>query len=459
MDGIIRILRRFIGLTILICAFLFVLNIVMLSTLIFKERNEEQSPKLVVQNVASTLSRTNTSYELGEEAEKLLSQNQAWAMLVDNQGKVTWDYLLPKDLPRSYTLTEVAKFSRNYLADYPVFIWEHRDGLIVVGYPKNSYAKYQFYFLISWIKSLPLRVVFLLIGNIALVLLLTILIGTRLIKSIKPLVSGIHALGREEAVYVESKGILNDLANSINYTSDIIQVKNGKLKARDEARSNWIAGISHDIRTPLSMVLGYASELEENTAVPGEQRLQAGIIRRQGEKLRSLINDLNLVSMLEYEMQPLNVKVIRLSVIARQVVSEFLNNGLDDTYIIHLHISDESIKVKADEKLLLRAITNLVQNSISHNPEGCEIFLETSLSSDHLTCQFIVSDHGRGIPQEEYSDLMELPYSSGRKRTIHNGHGLGLPMVARITKAHQGRLILKSNAGKGLRAIIELPTG
>src|SRR5690606_40331414 len=64
-----------------------------------------------------------------------------------------------------------------------------------------------------------------------------------------------------------------------------------------EARSNWIAGISHDVRTPLSMVLGYASELEENEALPQPEREKARIIRRQGEKLRKPIHDLKLVSM------------------------------------------------------------------------------------------------------------------------------------------------------------------
>lgn len=154
------------------------------------------------------------------------------------------------------------------------------------------------------------------------------------------------------------------------------------MKTKDEARSNWIAGISHDIRTPLSMILGYASEMEDGSELPMEQRYQAGIIRRQGEKLRSLVSDLNLVSMLEYEMQPLHLKSIRLSVLARQVVAEFLNSGLDDQYEIELKLAEEAVKITGDEKLLLRAIRNLVNNSVRHNPKGCKIILETFLSED-----------------------------------------------------------------------------
>lgn len=161
------------------------------------------------------------------------------------------------------------------------------------------------------------------ICNVALALLISLLIGTRVIRSIRPLIDGIHALAKGESVQVETKGIFNDLSESINSTSHMLQEKNDALKARDEARSNWISGISHDIRTPLSMILGYASELEEQADLTTEQKQQASIIRRQGERLRSLVSDLNLVSMLEYEMQPLQMRSIRLPVLARQVVSDF----------------------------------------------------------------------------------------------------------------------------------------
>ncbi|MGV2787557.1 sensor histidine kinase, partial [Clostridium perfringens] len=164
---------------------------------------------------------------------------------------------------------------------------------------------------------------------------------TRVVRGIRPLIHGIHALSKEEPVQVETKGIFNDLSQSINSTSVMLQEKNDALKARDVARSNWIAGISHDIRTPLSMILGYASELEEQPELSTEHKQQAAIIRRQGERLRSLVSDLNLVSMLEYEMQPLQLKSIRLSALARQVVSDFLNNGLDERYVISLHAMDE----------------------------------------------------------------------------------------------------------------------
>ncbi|NOU64078.1 sensor histidine kinase [Paenibacillus sp. LMG 31461] len=458
MEGIIRILRRFIAATIFISIFLLMFNFVLLGTLVFTENYQHPSPKDMVKQVAQSLEKQDDSFQLDEQATELLQQNHAWAMLLGEKGHVRWDYHLPNDVPKSYNLVDVAKFSRYYLMDYPVYTSEHKDGLMVVGYPKKSHWKYQLDFLPDWISSLPLRVVLLLLCNLALALLISIVIGTRLIRKIRPLVDGVHNLSREQAVQLDAKGIFGDLAQSINSASAILQNKTAALQARDEARSNWIAGISHDIRTPLSLVLGYASEMEDHSDLPEEQRHQAGIIRRQGEKLRSLVSDLNLVSMLEYEMQPLQLKHIRLSVLARQVVTEFLNNGLDDRYDIELKLADEAVQINGDAKLLLRAISNLVQNSVRHNSQGCKIIIKASLSNDRSQYRFIVRDTGRGIPQEQLAEITELHFSTRRKRPVQQGHGLGLPMVARIAKAHHGRLILASGMDqRGLTAVMEFP--
>ncbi|WP_159887990.1 sensor histidine kinase [Paenibacillus puerhi] len=458
MEGIVRILRRFVATTIIVSFLLLIFNFILLGTLVFKKINQQPSPEGVVEEVAANLNLQDDNHILDNHAVQLLQDNQAWAMLLGDDGHVQWEYQLPIDIPRTYNLIDVAKFTRYYLMDYPVYIWVHKDGLVVVGYPKGSYGKYQLNFVADWVRSLPLRLLWLLLLNVAVALLVSIVMGTRLIRGIRPLVAGVHNLARDEPVQLNTKGIFGDLALSMNAASTILQDKTAALKARDEARSNWIAGISHDIRTPLSMVLGYSSEMEDNSDMPEEQRYQAGIIRRQGEKLRSLVSDLNLVSMLEYDMQPLHLKCVRLSVLAKQVVADFLNNGLDDRYDIELLLSDEAVGIHGDEKLLLRAIHNLVQNSVHHNPQGCKIILETCLAKDRTRYHLIVRDDGRGIPLEQLAGITEYPYSLKRQRSVQQGHGLGLPMVARIAQAHHGRLQLSSEPDKkGLEAILEFP--
>ena len=458
MDGIVRILRRFVAAAILLSVLLLIFNFALLGLLVFKEQRQHPAPESVVREVAEGLSvLEGERYALAEGAAELLERQQAWAMLIGEDGEVKWEERMPGGIPRTYGLTDVAKFSRYYLAEYPVYIWEHAEGLVVVGYPKGSHGKFQFNWNADWVRSVPWRLGMLLVLNAAVALLLSILMGLRMVRNIRPLVTGIHKLAREEPVRLEERGLLGDLAGSINTASAILQEKNAALKARDEARSNWIAGISHDIRTPLSMILGYASELEENPELPEEERRQAGVIRRQGEKLRSLVSDLNLVSMLEYDMQPLRRERIRLPALARQAAADMLNGGLDERHAIELRPAEEDLWIAGDRKLLLRAVGNLLQNSVNHNPQGCRIVIGAFRSEDGTRCGLVVRDDGRGVPREQLAELTELPYSSNRKHPPRQGHGLGLPMVARIMKAHRGRLLLDSPEGGGFIAVLEFP--
>ncbi|TKV35215.1 two-component sensor histidine kinase, partial [Citrobacter sp. TBCS-11] len=102
----------------------------------------------------------------------------------------------------------------------------------------------------------------------------------------------------------------------------------------ETARANWIAGVSHDIRTPLSMVMGYAGQLESNPSLSLDEQHKVNIILRQSEKMKNLIKDLNLASKLEYNMQPINMEKINVAVLTRQVVVDFLNIKLDKDFPI-----------------------------------------------------------------------------------------------------------------------------
>lgn len=114
-----------------------------------------------------------------------------------------------------------------------------------------------------------------------------------------------------------------------------------------------------------------------------------------------------------------------------------------------MNVQDESLYVQGDERLLYRAVTNLVQNSIRHNPEGCAIELMIKREVQSGYAQFIVSDDGKGIPEEDLLDVLVLPYTAGRIRPPRHGHGLGLPMVSRIAQAHRGSFCSSVTAKEG----------
>ena len=202
----------------------------------------------------------------------------------------------------------------------------------------------------------------------------------RIIQNTEPIVEAIETLADGKPASLHIDGELSEIAGSVNKASQIISRQN-------EARANWISGVSHDIRTPLSMIMGYAGRIAANEATTDKVREQAEIVRKQSVKIKELVQDLNLVSQLEYEMQPLHKEQIRLSKLIRSYVAELLNSGISDAYTIEIDIAPEAenAMLECDARLISRAINNLVQNSIKHNPQGCKILLSLKYTEETLT--------------------------------------------------------------------------
>ena len=227
------------------------------------------------------------------------------------------------------------------------------------------------------------------------------------------------------------------------------------LQRRDRARANWISGISHDIRTPLSMVLGYSSNLEESRELNTEQREKIVAIRQQATKIKQLIEDLNLTSKLEYDMQPLRIEEISPVELARQVVCDFLDSGLDESFSIDFQSDEESELhyMLGDEALLKRAITNLLQNSIGHNPNGCTITISVSCMDRHT--EIIVADNGVGVTAEKLQELnTKTHYLESTDEKLNLRHGLGVLLVRQIVDAHRGTMKTESAPNCGYKTTL-----
>lgn len=152
----------------------------------------------------------------------------------------------------------------------------------------------------------------------------------------------------------------------------------------------------------------------------------------------------------EYAMQPLKLDILEL---IRQVVIDFLNNGWDEKYKIEFEneIVEDQIPVYwGDASLLKRMFTNLVQNSILHNPNGCNIKL--ILAETKEAYHFVISDNGIGILEEKRNQLNQgIDFTGSYLENGENVHGFGLKLVRQIVKAHEGQIFLKKCAGWTVR--------
>lgn len=458
MKDIMRIYIRFAAATAAIALLLVSINIVLLAVWGYYNKSDSINTKENIAFIAHELIKEKNGYTLSTKGQNALTRQYQWAMLLDERGNMIWNDSLPSDVPHTYTLQDVASFSRWYLKDYPVSVWEHPDGLLVLGNPKDSYWKYSIKYPMKVLNTLPQWLTRAACLNIVFALTLSLLLGLWLIRSLKPFVKGIEDLAEKKEVQLATAGLLGNLASSINKTSSELHSQRMVLQKRDAARANWISGVSHDIRTPLSMVLGYASEIESNPSLPDEVRNQSSIIRNQSLKIKQLVNDLNLASKLEYEMQPLKCKPTYVAALIRQVAADFLNDQTDAKYELDFS-SDKTLEfcqIFADEALIKRAVSNLIQNSITHNPNGCTIVI--SLKREIEECILTISDNGKGVSKEKLQQLISKPhYMASDDSTREQRHGLGLLIVQQIIKAHHGSASFSSTENSHFTVVLRLP--
>ncbi len=395
-----------------------------------------------MEEIGKELQETDGTFLLSKEGMETLEKSVfSWAMALNPGGNVVWEWQLPSTFSRQYSLQEVAVFSRWYLNGYPVKIWTNDDTVLVFGCDPDKVIRYNVIVTSSLLQNLQLFIKAVILINLLVAAVLILGFGYRFHQTMKPIVQGIESLAAQKPVVLKEKGLAGELAGKLNETSEVLLTQSQALARRDSARTEWIAGVSHDIRTPLSLIVGHSDRLSRDTSLSPENRGLAASIRRQSLLIRQLIADLNLASKLAYQAQPLKKKECLPAALLRSCVSDIYNEEIDRgsgagyEFDILVREEMEQIQVRADEGLLLRALRNLLGNSVRHNPEGCHVTV--SLTAQEEFIWFSVRDTGHGIPRIVVQNL-ENPDSEV--------HIMGLRLVDQIAKAHGGRLDFEERA-------------
>lgn len=451
MRSLLKIIRRYsltAGLVIFIiifcnvCIFLGVGSMTILNTeeLTFGRDSMEQ--------VGEELLEVEEGIVLSEKGQKILENTDfIWAMALDGEGHAVWEWRLPDEVPRRVTLQDVAVFSRWYLEDYPVRTWKSGEFLLVFGCDKERIARYDMLMSLDMFHFLPVYLKVTAIANVLIILLFIFGFGFRFYQSMKPIVEGIEKLALGEQTDIRQGGFMDELAEKLNFVSAKLKQQQEELQRRDEARTDWIAGVSHDIRTPLSLIVGYSDKLADDSMLSSENRRIARDLNRQSLIIRRLIADLNLTSKLAYQAQPLKITIGSPAALLRECVADIYNGRLDEdtenrdampefTVDIATEEEVEKARVLMDEGLIRRALRNLVGNSIRHNEEGCHVTVY--LSDEGGQIRWRIEDTGCGIPEIVVQNM---------ERHDNSVHIMGLRIVAQIAEAHGGRLTFRKRPG------------
>lgn len=401
-NNLTRSLSLFIGFC-LANLLIFILFVILVGTSI---NNTVYNQKVSLSEIESALSDES----LREEVQKRTLDTDTFYFVIDNEGDITESFNVPESLIHSYSRAEIASFSRWYLNDYPVNTLIMDSGNILVqGFPEGSTVKYA---LTMPIEMAVQEIVFyplILIINFILFIWLLYREQKKTKNELIPVFEGINELAEGKDIRLETKGKLGMLKNSLNLLSE-------KLQKKEKMRREWISEVSHDIRTPLAVIMT-SSDLIKRTPENTEfvSRIQNNAI-----KIRALIETLNLENKVNYGSFPLNKERIRLSELLRESIINFINENSTEDYPINLDVSPQAENIMAwiDKTLFNRVIANLLTNVVIHNRKDTEIIIELSTQHDNLVLEF----KNKKSPFNQKTDL--------------NEHGIGMQFVRKFSEFH-----------------------
>ncbi len=376
-----------------------IFNIIIYGSFVLFYTSDLNSVHLSVSEYSNALNYINNEYIYNTEYQELLKAHDSSAFLIDENGKVIWEYNKPTEIPNEFTLTQIASFSRWYLEDYPAKVWARDDGLFVLLEPQGSNWKY-----LLTLKTHHLQTFMWLLP---LIFLLNFLI--------------------------------------IFYVCYYFTKK--WQQERERSRSQWISAVSHDVRTPLSMVLGYSATLKNDETLTAQQHEHINIIFEQSEIMASAIGNINMLNKLDFTA--IDGEIFSLTKVIRKATASAINLNQNSHYNFHLEISD-NLYLKGDENLFLRLIQNIINNAIKHNKKGCNIYITAYTNTNNINIK--IYDDGKGYTNEQIS----LFNKNNSNFEINKENGFGLFIVKKIATLHKGKIVFDNlNSGASVSMVFK----
>jgi len=245
---------------------------------------------------------------------------------------------------------------------------------------------------------------------------------------------------------------------------EIERIEKEKVLEIDVMKSRFFANVSHEFRTPLTLLQGPLEELSNNLPYQsGENRNLIQTMKRNLVRIRQLVNQMLDISRLETGQVKVMVEPGNISEFVNTLVQSFLSlaesKKIDYTY----QIPDPPYTAYYDRDKLEKILTNLITNALKFTPEGGKVNVGMDFEpgierGDPIMMKIAVSDTGSGIPVEERERIFERFYQIGHEKRITNeGTGIGLSLTKDLVELYHGTISLESEMGKGSRFIVKLP--
>ncbi|MEW6567625.1 MAG: HAMP domain-containing sensor histidine kinase [Chloroflexota bacterium] len=245
--------------------------------------------------------------------------------------------------------------------------------------------------------------------------------------------------------------------NEVRSLAEAFNAMVRQVQAGRKAQRDFVANVSHDLRTPLTSIQGFAQAILDGAAAGTEGQQQAArVIYEESDRLRRLVDGLLDLARLDAGQMVFSMALVDLAAIVRGVMERLSLRAAEKQVRLDNQLKEIPLLL-ADGDRLARVFTNLVDNAIKHTPSGGVVTVRPETEAGWVVVH--VEDTGPGIPAEELSRIFERFYQLAKARPYGEGRGvgLGLAISREIVQAHGGRLTAQSTLGQGSRFSVRLP--
>jgi len=240
------------------------------------------------------------------------------------------------------------------------------------------------------------------------------------------------------------------------------------IRRLERMRSEFVANVSHELKTPIAAVKGFAETLLGGAGGdPETQRAFLQIIHDESDRLNRLVNDILELSKIESRRAPLLFSPVELGPFIGKTVELLAKEAERKNIRIETEVGDE-LYVEADEDRLRQIVVNVLSNAINYTPEGGRVRIQVepvasgdgqiAEEDDYDAIRIRISDNGIGIPKKDLPRIFERFYRVDKARSRSSGGtGLGLSIVKHLVELHRGSIAVESTVGVGTTFTIELP--
>jgi two-component system OmpR family sensor kinase len=289
------------------------------------------------------------------------------------------------------------------------------------------------------------------LGAVILALFLAIWMARWVTSPLRRMTKSTQALadGKHEPIMVEGPSEVQELARSFNNMGTRVQ-------ATQQSQRDFVANVSHDLKTPLTSIQGFAQAILDGTAsAPEELSQAAGVIYSEADRMHRMVLDLLELARMDAGITDFKRQPVDLDSLLRGLVERLSPQARQAQVNLRAEIGPLTT-LTGDEDRLVQAFTNLVDNALKFTPANGEVVIRAGQAAGQV--EISVSDTGPGIPAEDLPRIFDRFYQTDKSRSRERrGSGLGLSIASEIIKAHRGTISIRSLPGKGSTFTVTLP--